>query len=129
MHRGKPVTTMPSGAVPGNRPGLRVFLFILGALLLGSCALAAPGAKPADKQVKQPAASDFVGSETCATCHENVSKSSRITRTPRWQWFTARAASPARTATGLEKSMLMVAETRRRFRPAAFVRRDAVIWL
>ena len=74
MHTGKPVTKVRSDAVLGNRPELRAFLFILGALLLGSCALAAPASKPADKQVKQPAASDFVGSETCATCHEEVSK-------------------------------------------------------
>lgn len=36
--------------------------------------MAAPGAKPAGKQVAQPAASEFVGSETCAGCHEEVSK-------------------------------------------------------
>src|ERR1700739_4576782 len=74
MHRGRPVTTIVSVAVPGIRTGLRVFLFIIGALLLSFVVLAAPGAKPADKQVKQPAPSDFVGSETCATCHEEVAK-------------------------------------------------------
>jgi DmsE family decaheme c-type cytochrome len=35
--------------------------------------MAAPGAKPAGTQAAQPAASDFVGSETCAGCHEEVS--------------------------------------------------------
>jgi DmsE family decaheme c-type cytochrome len=68
------VTTKARLAVPAIRTGLRVFLFIVGALLLSFVVLAAPGAKPADKQVKQPAPSDFVGSETCATCHEEVSK-------------------------------------------------------
>jgi len=74
MHRSRPVTTISRVAVPGIRTGLRVFLFLIGALLLSFVVLAAPGAKPADKQVKQPAPSDFVGSETCATCHEDVSK-------------------------------------------------------
>jgi DmsE family decaheme c-type cytochrome len=37
-------------------------------------AAAAPGAKPAATQAKEPAASEFVGSETCATCHEEVAK-------------------------------------------------------
>lgn len=74
MHRGRQVTTIASSAVPKIRTGLRAFLFIIGALLLSFVVLAAPGAKPADKQVKQPAPSDFVGSETCATCHEEVSK-------------------------------------------------------
>jgi len=74
MHRGRPVTTNSNGAVPGNRSGLRMFLFLLGALLLSSYALAASAAKPVDKQLKQPAASELVGSETCATCHEEVSK-------------------------------------------------------
>ncbi|HWE84096.1 MAG TPA: DmsE family decaheme c-type cytochrome [Terracidiphilus sp.] len=37
-------------------------------------AMAAPGAKPAAGQDKHPNASEFVGSETCATCHEEVVK-------------------------------------------------------
>src|SRR5438270_6032053 len=74
MHRGRPVTKFLRGAVPASKSGLRIFLFILGVLLLGSYALAASGAKPVDKQLKQPAAADFVGSETCATCHEEVAK-------------------------------------------------------
>ena len=53
---------------------LRFCLFLLGVLVLGSYALALPGAKPADKQANQPAASEFVGSETCASCHDEVSK-------------------------------------------------------
>jgi DmsE family decaheme c-type cytochrome len=50
-------------------------------LLLGAgmvCASAtgaqAPGAKPAAAQTKEAASSEFVGAETCATCHEEVSK-------------------------------------------------------
>lgn len=56
-------------------PTLRVCLtFILGAIVFCAIAIAAPraGAKPA--QDKQAAASEFVGSDTCATCHEEVSK-------------------------------------------------------
>jgi DmsE family decaheme c-type cytochrome len=50
-------------------------MFILGILILSSYALAAPGTKPASVPAeKQAAASDFVGSETCATCHDEVSK-------------------------------------------------------
>ena len=74
MRTGNSVTKAPSGAVAGIRPGLQAFLFILGTLLLSASALAAPGSKPVDKQLKQPAATGFVGSETCATCHEEVSK-------------------------------------------------------
>ena len=74
MLRGRPVTTMLSGAVRAKKPGLSPFLFILGIIFLSSYALAAPGAKPADKQAQAPAASEFVGSETCATCHAEVSK-------------------------------------------------------
>jgi DmsE family decaheme c-type cytochrome len=65
---------MSSGAVRGIKPGLTIFAFILGVLFLGSHAQAVPGAKPADKQVKQPDAAEFVGSEVCVTCHEEVSK-------------------------------------------------------
>lgn len=36
--------------------------------------MAAPGAKPAAGQDKQANASEFVGSDTCATCHEEVVK-------------------------------------------------------
>ncbi len=58
--------------------GLRAFLVLtLGAGILTATALAAPGAKRQDAapaQASAPAASEFVGSETCATCHEEVSK-------------------------------------------------------
>jgi DmsE family decaheme c-type cytochrome len=68
---------MPIGAVPGKKSGLRVFfIFLLGAGLLCASAMAAPakGAKPAGAQANAALASDFVGSETCATCHEQVVK-------------------------------------------------------
>ncbi len=75
MHKDRPVVTMPNGAAPGKAPGLRVCgLLLLVAVPLASYAMAAPAAKPAAKQDKQPAASDYVGSETCATCHKEVSK-------------------------------------------------------
>ncbi len=75
MHTSRPMTTKSSGAVPGSNPVLRVFLMlILGVLFSSSYALAATDAKAADKQVKEPAAADFVGSETCGTCHEEVAK-------------------------------------------------------
>jgi DmsE family decaheme c-type cytochrome len=39
-----------------------------------SLAAPPPGAKPASGQAKDAAASEFVGSETCATCHEEQAK-------------------------------------------------------
>src|SRR6185437_8634144 len=75
MHNGRSEANMPNRAVLKKYPGLRVStVFFLGLLYLGSHALAAPGAKSAGKQDAQPAASEFVGSETCATCHEEVAK-------------------------------------------------------
>jgi hypothetical protein len=49
---------------------------LLGASLLCVAGMAAPanGAKPAGAQAKDAATSDFVGAETCATCHEAVVK-------------------------------------------------------
>jgi DmsE family decaheme c-type cytochrome len=69
---------MPKGAAPGKMPGLRVCLMLLlGAGMLCATAMAAPahGAKPSNNvQAKEPAPGDFVGQDTCATCHEEVSK-------------------------------------------------------
>lgn len=66
---------MPSSTVPRNAPGLCAWLtFTLGVLFLSSFAFAAPGPKPVPQPDKQAAASEFVGSETCATCHEEVTK-------------------------------------------------------
>jgi DmsE family decaheme c-type cytochrome len=68
---------MPIVAAPGRMTGLRVFLMLmLGAGMLCATALAAkgPGAKQAGAPASQAAAGDFVGSETCAACHVEVSK-------------------------------------------------------
>jgi DmsE family decaheme c-type cytochrome len=75
MHGDGPVTELPCRAVPRRSQGLRACLtFILGASAFCAIALAAPatGAKPAGQAKDAP--SDFVGSETCATCHEEVAK-------------------------------------------------------
>lgn len=76
MHTNKPVTQSPFGAAQGMKTGLRVFLMLLmGASLMCATALAAPpaGAKASDASTKAAQAT-FVGSDTCATCHEEVSK-------------------------------------------------------
>lgn len=57
--------------------GLRVcFLLMLGAGIFCATALGAPApkAKPADTHAQAAASSQFVGSETCAGCHEEVTK-------------------------------------------------------
>ena len=76
MHNGKPVGNMRKTAIQPYSVGLRACgLLMLGALWLASLAMAAPGPKSATGQDKQQAAaSEFVGSETCATCHEEVAK-------------------------------------------------------
>ena len=80
MHTDRPVTRLFNGAAPGKRPGLRVFLmFLLGVGLLSATALAAP--PPGSKAQAAPAApaapashAEFVGADTCATCHADVAK-------------------------------------------------------
>jgi predicted CXXCH cytochrome family protein len=78
MHSIRPVTRLQLDAAPAFRPGLRAFVILmLGAGILCATALAAPAkgdkaAAPAAKAAVVP--SDFVGSETCATCHDGVSK-------------------------------------------------------
>ena len=77
MHRDGPVTQLPIDAVPGKRPGLRAcWMFLLGAGMLCVPVLAAPAwaEKPATAQTKDTAPADYVGAETCATCHEEVAK-------------------------------------------------------
>jgi DmsE family decaheme c-type cytochrome len=51
-------------------------MLMLGAGMLCATAMGAPapGSKPAGVQAKDAAPSDFVGAETCATCHEEASK-------------------------------------------------------
>lgn len=68
----RPVIIMLRSAVPWR--ALRVVLIFAGALCVSSWAAAASGAKPAGQQATTPAASEYVGSETCATCHEEVAK-------------------------------------------------------
>jgi DmsE family decaheme c-type cytochrome len=79
MHRFRSVTLRSTSAAPGLSPGLlAVCLLLLGASLFGATTLNAQASKTAPNaaiaQAKQPAPGDFVGGETCATCHEEVSK-------------------------------------------------------
>ena len=77
MHRDGPVTQLLIGAAPGKRPVLQACLMLLlgaGMLCVPLLAAPAPGEKPAAAVVKDAAPGDFVGSETCATCHEEVAK-------------------------------------------------------
>ena len=78
MHTDRPVTQWFKGAVPRKQPGLRVFLMVLlGAGVLSATALAAAqqGAKAPDAPATPPGHAEFVGSDTCATCHAEVAKS------------------------------------------------------
>ena len=64
-------------AAPKTTSGLRlVFLFLFGAVLVCASAGAAPakGDKSAGAQAQQADPSQFVGSEVCATCHEETAK-------------------------------------------------------
>jgi len=77
MHRDGPVTRIPIGAAPGKMPGLRAFFtLMLGAGLICATAVGASASenKTAGAPTKEAAATDFVGAETCATCHEEVAK-------------------------------------------------------
>jgi DmsE family decaheme c-type cytochrome len=81
MHKDWPLTQLQNDAAPGKRTELRACLMLmLGASILCATALGAqapkadPGAKPATSQVKDTAPGDYLGSETCATCHDEVSK-------------------------------------------------------
>ena len=77
MHRTRPVSQLPIGAAPGKRAGLRVFLmFLLGACMVCATALAAPppGAKSSGASAHAAEKAEFVGADTCASCHEEVAK-------------------------------------------------------
>jgi predicted CXXCH cytochrome family protein len=74
MRETRPVARMQFGAVLGIRPGLRVFLFlVLGSGVLTAAAFAAAAPKSSGADTKPPS-SDFVGSDACAGCHEEVAK-------------------------------------------------------
>ncbi len=77
MQKNRPVMQMPIGAVPGFRVGLRVLLmFVLGAGIFCATALAAPpaGAKGSGAQTASAGKAEFVGADTCASCHKDVAK-------------------------------------------------------
>lgn len=77
MSKNRPVTRLPFGAAPGFRTGLRAFLIsTLGAGILCVTAMAASpaGRQAANEPSAAAQASGYVGSETCATCHDEVSK-------------------------------------------------------
>ena len=75
MHKDRPVARTLFGAVPGIRLGLRAFLILmLGAGVLSAMALAAAAPKAKTAENKSAVSGDFVGAETCATCHEEVGK-------------------------------------------------------
>ena len=77
MHVNRPVTRR-FGAVPGHLWGLRVFsTILLGAGVVCATALAAPapGAKTSTAPAQSAAHAQYVGSETCASCHEEVATS------------------------------------------------------
>ena len=74
MHRDWPVTQLPVGAALGKKPGLRACLMLIlgaGMLCVPVVTAQASGGKLA---AKEAAPSDFVGAETCATCHEAIAK-------------------------------------------------------
>ncbi len=74
MHKDGPVTQISKSAAPGKRPGLRACLMLLGAGLLCASAWGGAAKKPAASPASATTANDFVGAETCATCHEDVVK-------------------------------------------------------
>lgn len=80
MHIEGPVTRLPKSAAPGFWTGLRACLILmLGAGMICATALSAQApakkaAAPAVQVGNTPAGATFVGSDTCATCHDEVSK-------------------------------------------------------
>jgi DmsE family decaheme c-type cytochrome len=73
----EPLTQLANGVAPGKWPLLRACLmFTLCAAL--ACATAAAAAAPkgaaAGQQAAAQAAGDYVGGDTCATCHDEVAK-------------------------------------------------------
>ncbi len=65
----------PSGVISRPLSALRAcLLFIFAVLVCCAIVLAAPAGRPAEGQARDSAASDSVGSDACATCHQEVSK-------------------------------------------------------
>jgi len=77
MHKDWPVARFLISAAPAKTLELRACLMLmLGATLLCATALGAPApqGKTADTQAKAAVSSDFVGSDTCVTCHNEIGK-------------------------------------------------------
>lgn len=77
MQRKRPVARFLSASIAGWMSSPHVlFMLLLSMAFLSATAMAAPakGDKQAAAKAAQPAASDFVGSDTCATCHDEVAK-------------------------------------------------------
>ena len=77
MHENMPVTRLSIGAALGRKPGLRVLLTVLlGTGMVCASALAggavAKKAASAKAKAAAPVASDYVGSDVCAACHQEV---------------------------------------------------------
>ncbi len=75
LFRNGPVTRLPIGVAPGRRTGLRIsFMGMLGALILCATAMAAPppGPQAAGAAALPALPSGYVGSDMCATCHQDV---------------------------------------------------------
>jgi DmsE family decaheme c-type cytochrome len=69
------VSKLPSDATSRWWLGLRsCLIFILGAIVFCAIAIAAPKGAGTPAQAKDAAPSEFAGSDTCATCHEEVAK-------------------------------------------------------
>src|SRR5579863_2812230 len=75
MNRRRPVARWFHGAAARFSMLRTCLLILLGVLAVGAAAKAAPvNGKAADTQAKQTDPGQFVGSETCATCHEETAK-------------------------------------------------------
>jgi DmsE family decaheme c-type cytochrome len=74
MHNERPVARLFHDAA-WKISGLRTcFLLLLGSLMFCAAATAAPAKGDKAAQVKQADPSQFVGSDTCATCHDETAK-------------------------------------------------------
>jgi len=77
MNKDKPVTHFSLCAAPGRLPGLRAcWMLLLGGAMLTAVAWGAPASsdQPKNAPAKEAVSTNFVGSETCAGCHDEVSK-------------------------------------------------------